>query len=96
MSISNESSFFVVWLLIDVSYKRHRQVSSESVFVVWKLAPRFFRVSRRGSNEQGSVVPPRDRRECEPQRRDAEKDQARGCLGLYGQVNKRIRWMPRR
>ena len=27
---------------------------------------------------------------------DAKKSSQKGCLGLYGQVNKRIRWMPRR
>jgi hypothetical protein len=26
----------------------------------------------------------------------AEKIKSKDCLGLYGQVNKRIRWMPRR
>jgi hypothetical protein len=26
----------------------------------------------------------------------AKRSSQKGCLGLYGQVNKRIRWMPRR
>ena len=25
-----------------------------------------------------------------------KRSSQKGCLGLYGQVNKRIRWMPRR
>ena len=29
-------------------------------------------------------------------KRGAKRLSRKGCLGLYGQVNKRIRWMPRR
>ena len=37
-----------------------------------------------------------DRRERVLQQSNRKKDQAKDCLRLYGQVNKRIRWMPRR
>jgi hypothetical protein len=69
--------------LIRCFTRGHRWISSEPITFFGKsLAQRFFRESRRDPSEQGSVVKPRDRRERGPQRRVAEKDQAKRLFGV--------------
>ena len=45
---------------------------------------------------KGAYINVCDRSKRVKQRSHRAKDQAKGCLRLYGQANKRIRWMPRR
>jgi hypothetical protein len=45
---------------------------------------------------KGAYIVVCDRRERVLQHSYRKKDRVRDCLRLYGQVSKRIRWMPRR
>ena len=58
------------------------------------IAPRFFGMARHFGSERGSIhkcVTERASKITKPARKRSSKT---GCLGLYGQVNKRTWWMP--
>ena len=44
----------------------------------------------------GAYIPYATKEAKTATQRDGKRSSQKGCLGLYGQVNKRIRWMPRR